>query len=84
MEPEVQASAVRELPSIKRGDTGSSVKLLQNILIALGYLDRNLDTGNFLEQTDQAVRNFQSDNGLGIDGIVGRRTWEVLGGLLWE
>ncbi|GAA6614993.1 peptidoglycan-binding domain-containing protein [Scytonema sp. NUACC26] len=84
MEPEVQASAVRELPSIKRGDTGSSVRLLQNILIALGYLDRNLNTGNFLEQTDQAVRNFQSDNSLRVDGIVGPRTWDVLGGLLWE
>ncbi len=84
MEPEVQASAVRELPSVKRGDTGSSVRLLQNILISLGYLDRNLNTGNFLEQTDDAVRSFQADNGLRVDGIVGLRTWDVLGGLLWE
>jgi peptidoglycan hydrolase-like protein with peptidoglycan-binding domain len=84
MEPEVQASAVRELPSVKRGDTGSSVRLLQNILISLGYLDRNLNTGNFLEQTDEAVRSFQADNGLRVDGIVGPRTWDVLGGLLWE
>ncbi|KYC42136.1 hypothetical protein WA1_19260 [Scytonema hofmannii PCC 7110] len=84
MEPEVQASAVRELPSVKRGDTGSSVRLLQNILISLGYLERNLNTGNFLEQTDEAVRSFQADNGLRVDGIVGPRTWDVLGGLLWE
>ncbi|KAF3886056.1 MULTISPECIES: peptidoglycan-binding domain-containing protein [Nostocales] len=84
MEPEVQASAVRELPSVKRGDTGSSVRLLQNILISLGYLGRDLNTGNFLQQTEDAVRNFQADNSLRVDGIVGPRTWDVLGGLLWD
>ncbi|WP_460206898.1 peptidoglycan-binding domain-containing protein [Scytonema sp. NUACC21] len=84
MEPEVQASAVRELPTVRRGDTGSSVRLLQNILISLGYLARDLNTGNFLEQTDLAVRNFQSDNSLRVDGVVGPRTWDLLGALLWE
>ncbi|MUH01168.1 peptidoglycan-binding protein [Scytonema sp. UIC 10036] len=84
MESEVKASAVREVTTVRRGDTGSAVRLLQNILISLGYLGRDLNTGNFLEQTDDAVRNFQADNSLRVDGIVGPRTWDLLGSRLWD
>jgi len=34
--------------------------------------------GDFGKKTDTAVRAFQADNGLEVDGIVGDRTWDVL------
>jgi N-acetylmuramoyl-L-alanine amidase len=74
----------KELPVLKKGDTGSSVKLLQNILIALDYLDSDSPTTNFQDQTDEAVRNFQEENDLKVDGIVGAKTWDKLGTILWD
>ncbi|GAX42482.1 peptidoglycan-binding domain 1 protein [Tolypothrix sp. NIES-4075] len=81
---EVQATATKELPVLQKGDTGNAVKLLQNLLIFLGYFDKDLRTGNFLEQTEQAVKNFQSEYNLQVDGIVGAKTWDLLGGVLWD
>jgi hypothetical protein len=37
-----QATVTKELPTLRKGDKGGAVKLLQNILISLGYLDKNL------------------------------------------
>jgi N-acetylmuramoyl-L-alanine amidase len=79
-----QATATKELPTLRKGDKGGAVKLLQNILISLGYMDKNLSTGNFLEQTDFAVRNFQNGYNLTVDGVVGSKTWDLLGGVLWD
>jgi N-acetylmuramoyl-L-alanine amidase len=78
------ATTSKELPVLKKGDTGSSVKLLQNILIALDYLDSDSPTTNFQDQTDEAVRNFQEENDLKVDGIVGPKTWDKLGTVLWD
>ncbi len=78
------ATTSKELPVLKKGDTGSSVKLLQNILIALDYLDSDSPTTNFQDQTDEAVRNFQEENDLKVDGIVGSKTWDKLGTVLWD
>jgi murein L,D-transpeptidase YcbB/YkuD len=36
------------------------------------------ETGIFGPKTDQAVREFQRDNGLQVDGIVGKNTWTAL------
>lgn len=81
---EVQATASKELPVLRKGDTGGAVKLLQNLLIFLGYFNKDLRTGNFLEQTEQAVKNFQREYNLQVDGIVGAKTWDLLGGVLWD
>jgi peptidoglycan hydrolase-like protein with peptidoglycan-binding domain len=78
------ATTSKELPVLRKGDTGGGVKLLQNVLIALDYLDSDSRTGKFQEQTDEAVRNFQEENDLKVDGIVGPKTWDLLGGLLWD
>ena len=78
------ATTSKELPVLKKGDTGSSVKLLQNILIALDYLESDSPTTNFQDQTDEAVRNFQEENDLKVDGIVGSKTWDKLGTVLWD
>lgn len=45
---------------------------------ALGYLGYNPwanQDGVWGNTTYQAVRSFQSANGLGVDGVVGRNTW---------
>ncbi|KAB8319519.1 peptidoglycan-binding protein [Tolypothrix campylonemoides VB511288] len=78
------ATANKELPVLQKGDTGSAVKFLQNILIALDYLDSDSPTTNFQNQTDEAVRSFQEENDLKVDGIVGPKTWDLLGSLLWD
>ncbi|GEN88733.1 NlpC/P60 family protein [Oceanobacillus sp. FSL W8-0428] len=63
---------------IQQGDSGSGVEELQSSLQNLGYSSSNVD-GIFGELTAQDVRNFQSDQGLQVDGIVGPATSEALG-----
>ena len=73
----VQGEALAARPTLRRGDRGSYVLNLQNLLIALGYYSGAAD-GIFGPLTEQAVRNFQSANGLTVDGIVGPQTWAAL------
>ncbi|MEO0728806.1 MAG: peptidoglycan-binding domain-containing protein [Pseudomonadota bacterium] len=61
---------------MERGDKGDSVELLQQLLKDNGY-DVEID-GNYGRGTRSAVRDFQSKEGLKVDGIVGRQTWERL------
>lgn len=63
---------------IQQGDSGSGVEEIQSSLQNLGYSSSNVD-GIFGELTAQDVRNFQSDQGLQVDGIVGPATSEALG-----
>ncbi|ERK28964.1 peptidoglycan-binding protein [Clostridium intestinale] len=68
-----------ELLSI--GSKGESVRKLQQLLISLGYnLGAAGADGDFGQATYDAVVNFQSRNGLGVDGIVGSETWNALYG----
>jgi len=60
---------------LKRGSTGPLVKALQEAL-GLPPQDR---TGYFGPMTEQAVRRFQVDHGLTVDGIVGPETAAALG-----
>lgn len=62
--------------TIKYGSRGSDVSNLQSTLNGLGY---NLSVdGIFGNKTQAAVRDFQSKNGLSVDGIVGVNTWGKL------
>lgn len=63
--------------TLRRGMHGPDVRRLQKKLIEKGA-DIVAD-GAFGPATDKAVRKFQRDNGLGVDGIVGRMTWAKLG-----
>ena len=60
------------------GSNGDTVKKIQEALKYNGYYDGTPD-GIFGENTKNAVKNFQRDNGLTVDGIVGSRTMEALG-----
>ena len=57
---------------------GDDVLLLQQRLLALGYSEVGVPDGVFGPMTDEAVRHFQENNDLVVDGIVGPVTWEVL------
>lgn len=62
---------------LRKGSRGSQVTALQSRLISAGYL-KTQATGYYGDLTEQAVRNFQSRNGLKADGIAGPRTIEAL------
>ena len=57
--------------TLRKGDKGDDVKLLQTWLNKLGYDCGKVD-GNFGTQTLLAVKKFQKDHHLTIDGIVGK------------
>ena len=62
--------------TVKNGSKGSDVKNLQTQLNGLGY---NLSVdGVFGSKTLAAVKDYQSKNGLTVDGIVGTNTWNSL------
>lgn len=62
---------------LKKGSTGGAVVELQKKLNELGYNCGNPD-GNFGTQTDNAVRKFQADYNLKVDGIAGSATLKKL------
>jgi len=62
---------------LRRGVKSSAVLYLQKLLLSYLYPISNLD-GIFGPETERAVRAFQSENGIGVDGIVGRNTWQTL------
>lgn len=71
-----------KLNQIQKGWTGNEVKTIQRLLRSMGYrgVDSKYisDDGDFGNNTDYAVKNFQRNKGLVIDGIVGEKTWEAL------
>lgn len=58
--------------------SGNDVLLLQQRLLALGYGELGAADGTFGPMTDQAVRHFQTVNGLAVDGVVGQKTWDAI------
>ncbi|MBW4499969.1 MAG: peptidoglycan-binding protein [Scytonema hyalinum WJT4-NPBG1] len=67
-------------PTLTRGSSGPFVEGLQRDLSAKGYLDAGAVNGTFDEQTENAVKAFQKDNGLTVDGVVGPQTGQKFGG----
>ena len=71
------AATAGELPILKLDDSGTDVSRLQTRLATLNLYTGPID-GVFGEQTQEAVEQFQSQAGLGVDGIVGPATWSAL------
>ena len=63
--------------TLYNGSTGEEVRALQQALIDLGYLEGSAD-GIFGNKTENAVRRFQSKNGMTSDGLAGKRTRAAL------
>lgn len=68
-----------KLPTLRKGDRGEYVTLAQTKLVARGYDvgSASID-GIFGSATEKAVKQFQTDWNLKIDGIIGSQTWEYL------
>ncbi len=64
-------------PIIRRGSRGNYVCIAQDDLNTLGFKTGGLD-GVFGEQTENAVRRYQTSRGLSSDGIIGCNTWRSL------
>ncbi len=62
----------------KYGSSGATVRTIQQKLKNWGYYTGSVD-GIYGAQTRNAVRYFQSKNGLSVDGIVGAKTASKMG-----
>lgn len=67
-----------ERPVLKRGSKNGSVMVLQEFLNSQGY-DCGTPDGIFGSKTERAVKAFQKANRLVADGIVGSKTWALIG-----
>jgi len=67
-----------ECPTLSIGSRGASVTKLQQLLTNEGFNPGPID-GIFGSRTQAAVRAFQQETDLVVDGIVGVRTWTALG-----
>jgi hypothetical protein len=75
---QIKAAAVAQAgwPTFKSGKSGPEVFAIQYLLIARGY-NLNAD-GIFGPITQAKVEDFQTDNNLTEDAIVGPETWQAL------
>ncbi len=79
----IQSSAVRSTSAaattatVKKGSKGAAVKELQTLLKQAGYYKSTLD-GDFGPATDAALRKFQKDKKLAVDGVAGPKSWAAL------
>lgn len=63
---------------VSKGSSGDSVLQLQKLLNQNGYSLK--EDGIFGDNTLNAVKDYQTKNGLTVDGIVGNNTWGTLTG----
>lgn len=71
------SSNFTNFPTISSGSANGYVKFLQAYLDQRYYSPGPID-GIFGSKTRTAVINFQKDNGLVADGIVGSKTWSKI------
>ena len=64
-------------PTLRRGSTGADVEYLQRRLNGIGFGSLVVD-GIFGAATEEAVKKFQGQYGLTVDGVVGSQTWAKL------
>lgn len=70
-------SPAPDYPLLRRGARGAFVRQLQDALVAHGQHPGTPD-GIFGRQTEDALRRFQTTEGLTADGIAGPKTWARL------
>ena len=68
-----------QTPTLARGSTGGAVSALQKGLLAFGGANTATDPGpidgNFGPRTESAVRAYQTQQNIAVDGVVGDQTW---------
>lgn len=65
------------LPVLRLGSIGYDVTLAQRLLNNAGY-GFLVEDGIFGYDTDTAVKQFQKERNLTVDGVVGSQTWKAL------
>lgn len=70
-----------KLPVLKKGSRGDSVMALQTLLEGYGYTDRG-GWGTFDNATEMALKEYQRDCEIAVDGSCGKVTWSSLLGAL--
>ena len=76
---EAKTDENNERPLIYKGMTNENVRYAQTKLINKGYsVESSGADGIFGAGTEQAVKQFQADNGLTADGMIGPATWKKL------
>ena len=78
-EPTPTPEPVWEIPksTVKNGSEGADAKAVQTRLKELGYYQGKVD-GKFGRASMNALKNFQTNNGLKADGVAGKDTYEEL------
>lgn len=82
--PGIKYKEIKEEPkpnraTVKLGSRGAEVSTLQQKLKDLGYdIGKTGVDGKFGSKTMAAVKAFQKDKNLKVDGIVGKATWAAL------
>jgi N-acetylmuramoyl-L-alanine amidase len=66
------------------GDRGPAVADVQATLVGLGLLPARPVGAVFDEDTDRALRQFQQERGLSVDGIVGPESYRALAAARWR
>ena len=83
--PEQEEKYMFSVELIENGSKGTSVVLLQKLLIVNGYTGLNGATlaidGEFGANTECALKEYQRKHGLTVDGICGVNTWKSIIGL---
>lgn len=76
----------RPMPSLRPGVSGDAVAELRQMLAVLGLLNNTAeDTLDVFDRpTELAVRHFQQQRGLTVDGVVGPETWTALTNAHWR
>jgi len=75
----IPASAHVYTRKLEYGSQGEDVRMLQQRLLDLGYFPTTVRiSGNYYNNTRNAVRAFQRINGLRVDGVAGPETQRVL------
>ena len=72
------AAPVTNTPTLRKGSKGAHVTSWQNYLQMCGFYHGSID-GIFGNLTEQAVKEWQTANGLVSDGIIGPKSWAKLG-----
>lgn len=70
--------------NLSLGSTGEDVTALQEALVEKGYLDAAYVTGTYQSATEAAVRSFQKDSNISVDGVAGEQTQHALFGTVPE
>lgn len=70
-------AATDAVPILQLGSTGSAVEDVQQFLSQTGFYEGAID-GKFGTESKAAVKQFQKQNNLVADGVVGYQTWSAM------